>query len=208
MAITYPIDLPLQFVQTITVDEDNASSFSFSPFTYRGDVQEFEGERWKINIGFRAITRAQAQSVQGFVSSLRGNVGTFITVFPGYSAPLGAAATVPSSPRVTSLVEAGSTVLPLQNVPPSTTDWLKEGDILQVGPSNRPHWHRVLTDISTNATGFTNVDVWPRIRQGTIFNDPVEYENPLCLFRMTSKPSTLINPPVIHSIDIEAVEAI
>lgn len=208
MAISYPIDLPLNDVAEISVTARNASTFLTSPFTGRGRVQEFEGDWWEATLVYRSIDRPLAQPVIGALDSLRGPVGTFVLPFPGYNAPRGTAATVPSSPIVNGSGQAGSAELAVASAPLSQTGWLLTGDIIQVGPAERPHWHRVLTDTDTNGSGQATIDVWPRIREGTINTDPVSFSSPLCLFRLVGQVSTNITSPVIHGFDVICREAI
>lgn len=206
MTIIYPLDLPLEFVQGLRVGEVNASSFRRSPFTGRGEPQIFEGDYWTLEIDYRNLNRSQSQPVLAFRSALRGSAGTFISIFPGYPGPLGAAKDNPSTLLVRADVVPGTSTLPIKEAPNNIDGFFLAGDILQVGPADRPHWHRVLADVDTDSIGTADIDVWPLIREGATRNDPVESENPLCLFRQTGEIDTDIEPPVLHSLTIVAEE--
>jgi len=208
MAISYPIDLPLNDVAEINVRPRNSSTFQASPFTGRGQVQEYEGAWWEATLVYRSIDRTLAQPVIGALDSLKGPVGTFVIPFPGYASPLGTASTVPSSPTVNGSGQAGSDELIVTSAPVSETGWLLVGDIIQVGPSNRPHWHRVLADVDTDGSGNATIDVWPPIREGTISGDSVSFSAPLCLFRLTDTVDASLSSPVIHGFDVVCREAI
>lgn len=207
MAITFPIDAPLDDIAEVEVGEHNANSFITSPFTGRGVVQSFEGDYWRLTIGYRSLNRTLAQPVTAFVSSLRRSFGTFVIAFPGYDDPLGAAKDNPSSPTVSAGGLAGSDSVTIANGPASITDWLLPGDIIQIGPSNRPHWHRVLTNTDTDASGNATIDIWPKVRQGTIAGDAVVYTKPLCQFRLVEDVDTSLQPPVLHSMTLSCREA-
>jgi len=208
MAITFPVDIPLSNVADVSFQEMDTSSFQTSPFTGRGRLQQYEGEWWEVTLGYRNLDRALAQEVLGFISSLRGPVGTFVLPFPGYSQPRGTAATVGSSPTVNGSAQAGSAELVVQSSPISQTGWLLTGDIIQVGPASRPRWHRVLQDVDTDGSGNATIDVWPYIRDNTISGDPVSFSSPLCLFRKVDVVQVSMSSPVIHNFDIICRESI
>lgn len=206
--IEFPIDVPLDDIAEVSVGNHDANTFQASGFTGRGVVQEFEADYWTVNLGYRGLDRATAQPVIAFASALRRSKGTFVLPFPGYSSPLGAAKDNPSSPSVDGGGQAGSEELLVQSAPASIQNWLLAGDIIQVGPANRPHWHRVLQDVTTNGSGAATIDVWPRIREGAADGDQVSLNSPLCLFRLIDDFETALSPPVQHRLDFSCREAI
>lgn len=206
MTVTYPLTLPVDQVQGFSFEEWNASSVTRSPFTGKPQPQFFEGDYWEIAVTFLNLDRILAQPVLAFRSALRGSQGTFVAPFPGYNGSLGAAATLPATPLVRSTVAAGSAELPIKDAPSNIEGFYLAGDILQVGPATRPHWHRVLTDVDTDSSGNAVIDVWPLIREGTTANDLVSSTNPLCLFRQVSEVRADIDPPVLHSWSFVAEE--
>jgi len=208
MAITYPVDVPISDLARITVRENTANVAQFSGFTSQGVVQEYEGDHWGASIGYSRLPRSLAQDVSAFVSKLRGAKGTLVLSFPGYDEPLGAAKDNPSSPAVNGSGQAGNEELLVKSGPASITDWLLPGDIIQVGPANRPHWHKVLQAVDTDGSGNATIDVWPRVREGTVDSDLVAYTFPLCLFRMIDQVSFEIERPVLHTFDFTFREAI
>jgi len=208
MTITFPLDVPLDAVQEVSFDLRHASNHTRSPYTYRGTGQEFEGDMWTLTLGYRGLNRTLAQPVLAFKDALRGPVGTFVAPFPGYTLPLGAAKNTASSPTVDGSGQAGSATLAIKNAPVSTTGWLVEGDIIQVGPASRPHWHRVLAEVDTDGSGKASIDVAPRLRDGTSDNDLISYTRPLCLFRLVEFAPVGLRKPVLHSFDLVCEEAL
>lgn len=208
MPITFPIDAPLKDITTVRITEHNANTFIASDFTGSGVVQEFEGEYWTATLRYRNLSRLIGQPVMAFGSALRGAKGTFVLPFPGYSAPLGAAKDTPSSPSVDGSGQAGKETVLIKSAPVSIEGWLRAGDIIQIGPASRPHWHKVLEDVDTDASGEASIDIWPRVREGVVDNDLVSYSSPLCLFRLVNKVDLDLTDPVRHSIDFDCREAI
>lgn len=207
MTITYPLDVPLEEFSEVDIDEINIASLQVSTFTGKETLQEFEGDYWAVTVRYRNLPRELAQPVMAFLSALRGPVGTFVLRYPGYGGSLGTAKDNPSSPIVDGDNQEGGTAIKIKSAPANQTGWLKQGDIIQVGANNRPHWHRVLTDTDTDLIGRATIDVWPRIRTGVINNDPVITDQPIGLFRLQRSAPISVRPPLLHDIIIECRES-
>ncbi len=206
MTITYPLDIPVTLASEVDVEMVDVNGLQVATFTGRDRVQEFEGDYWRMSVTFNNLGIEEGRRLHGFVGSLRKSVGTFVIPFPGYGTPQGAAKDNPSTPLVDGNGQAGNQVLNIKSATPDIVDWLRSGDIVQVGPAKRPHWHLVLTDTSTDSSGNATLDVWPRIRTGTINNDPVLLENPLGLCRLVDAPTIPIRFPVLYSYTFTARE--
>lgn len=207
MTITFPVDIPLEEFSEVEVQAVDLNTIQPSTFTGRERVQNFEGDYWKITLRYRNLNVVLGRQVSAFMQSLRGSFGTFVVRFPGYGSSLGQAGTIASSPLVDGGSQNGNRVLNIKNAPVSLQDWLKAGDIIQVGAINRPHWHTVLADVDTDAGGLAVIDVWPAIRVGTSDNDPVVTDEPLGLCRLTEQTRTPIRPPVLYDITINCRES-
>lgn len=207
MTVIYPLDVPLEEFSEVDISEVNVSSLQVSTFTGRETVQEFEGDYWRATLRYRNLSRELAQPVTAFLSALRGSSGTFVVRYPGYGSSLGAAKDIPSSPIVDGGGQAGSDTIAIKSAPLNQTGWLLAGDIIQVGAISRPHWHRVLNDVNTDVLGRAVIDVWPRVRSGTIDNDPVLTDSPLCLFRLRAGNPVSIRPPLLYDIVVECRES-
>lgn len=203
---TYPVDVPIDFIDEIEVEKVDVASLQVATFTGRDRPQEFEGDYWRMEMRYSNIGPEEGREMSAFIASLRGPIGTFVIPFPGYGSPRGAAATNLSSPLVNGAGQAGNRVLNVKNAPISLTSWLLPGDIMQVGPETRPHWHEVLEAVDTDENGLASVPIWPAVRNDAAANDPITLENPLCLMRMTSSVKYPIRPPVLYGFTITARE--
>lgn len=208
MPIVFPIDVPQTPPSAARVGKRDANRFEPSPYTGRGTVQEFEGEWWTLQLNYSRLRRVLAQPVSAFGSKLRKSVGTFVIAFPGYVNPLGTAKDIAASPSVNGSGQAGNTSINIKSAPANQTGWLVEGDIIQVGPASRPHWHEVLENVDTDGTGLATIEVWPRVREGTIDNDLVATENPLCIFRVIERRDIDFERPVRQSFEFTCREDI
>lgn len=208
MAVVYPLDVPVRDFSETDVQMVDINSLQVATFTGVERVQKFEGDYWKVTIRWFNLNEELGRQITAFIAALRKSVGTFVVPFPGYGSPRGAASSNPSSPLVNGASLAGKRELPVKNAPVSLEDWLLSGDIIQVGPASRPHWHIVLTDVTTDATGNATIDVWPALRRGVSDNDIIILNEPLGICRLTDQPSIPIRPPVIYdSTSIECREA-
>lgn len=208
MTIRFPVDVPLQEFSGLEVEAVNVNSLQSSTFTGKDRVQEFDGDYWRLRMTYRDLGREDGRKVAAFVHSLRTSAGTFVVRFPGYGKPVGLAATIISSPLVDGGAQGGNRELKIKSAPPSIDGWLLAGDIIQVGPDNRPHWHTILADVDTAADGTATLDIWPSVRADVVNNDLIITDDPRGLCRLITAPSISISHPVIHSLQLECREAL
>lgn len=206
MAIVFPVDVPLEEFADVDVRQINVNSIQVATFTGQDRIQEFEGDWWALTMSYRNLGPALGRQVSGFLASLRGTLGTFVVRYPGYGNSFGLARENPSSPLVAGGGQASNRVLNIKSAPPSLTGWLRTGDIIQVGPDTRPHWHEVLQDVDTAADGTATLEIWPSLRITTTDNDPIVTFEPKGLCRLTQTPTKAVRPPVITSVTINARE--
>lgn len=208
MTFAYPLDIPLKDFSEVEVESVDINSMQSSTFTGIESIQEFEGDYWKINLRYLDLNEELGRKVSAFVFALRRSVGTFVVNFPGYGGPRGSASQTPSSPQVDGTGQAGKRFLNIKNATPSITQWLLAGDIIQVGPDSRPHWHMALQDVTTDATGRATIDVWPALRASIADNDVVILDEPLGIFLLSENTRIPIRPPIIYdSISLQCREA-
>ena len=206
MTISYPLDPPLEEFSEVDVEPIDVNEAQIATFTGQDRVQQFEGDYWKITVRYRNLDVTLGRPVTAFVQALRKSIGTFVVEFPGYGQPLGAAAGLVASPLVDGASQAGNRVLNIKNATASTAGWLLAGDIMQVGPDTRPHWHTVLTDVTTDGTGKASIDIWPALRRDVANNDPIVLTNPRGLCRLVSSTVIQIRPPVLYDLVLECRE--
>lgn len=206
MTITFPRDVPFEEFATLDVTPRNLSSVQVSEFTGQDRPQIFEGDWWELSMTYQNLPPDIGRQVDAFIKSLRGPLGTFVVRYPGYTNSSGAAATNPSSPTVDGDNQAGNRDILIKNAPLSQPDWLVAGDIIQVGPDTRPHWHSVLDDVDTAADGTATICVWPAIRNGTSNNDPVTTFQPKGLCRLVADPTTAVRRPVLRTVTLDVRE--
>ena len=95
MTISYPLTLPTSIgIAQIELVAENAVAISTSPFTYRQQVVQHPGQRWRATVSIpQNIRRDIAAPWKAFLTSLKGQVGTFLLGDPDYETNRGASGT-------------------------------------------------------------------------------------------------------------------
>jgi hypothetical protein len=173
MAITYPLAMPsgLQFSarnwrkQDVTVDIP-------SPFTGQSQVVSFPGQWVEVTLTLIAMRRADAQDWSGWLTSLKGHVGTFLLGDPLRPTPLGSAASAAGTPLVMGGAQTGNT-LAVDGLPFNATNYLKRGDLINLGTGASTELYEVQKDVSSNGSGEATLDIWPNLRTSPANNAAV-----------------------------------
>lgn len=87
MAITYPILLPFQsnnktIIQSYTLRMAENIGVTESPFTFKQQIQDYGAQRWELELTTIPLYGEDARNVRGFLTSLRGRLGTFWVPLP------------------------------------------------------------------------------------------------------------------------------
>ena len=85
MSITYPLSLPTSIgIESIELRAVNAVATSQSPFTYKQQIVAHQGQRWEASVSVPAVRRDLAAPWKAFLTSLKGQQGTFLLGDPDY----------------------------------------------------------------------------------------------------------------------------
>lgn len=186
MSITYPLALPstLKFRTTNWSSEDRTSEVA-SPFTGEGQVIVWAYQRWTPTLTLVPMKRADAQEWAAWLRSLRGRSGTFLLGDPMRPVPLGAAAASPGTPLVKGAGQTGGTLL-IDGCPNSVTNWLKRGDLIQLGSGSTSRLHEISETVNTSGSGEASLSLWPDLRSSPADNSAIVLTNPKGVFNRTS----------------------
>lgn len=96
MAITYPLAFPTHTgIRAADLRVVNAVAVSRSPFTFSTQVQAYSGEMWQADFTLPPMKRADAEVWAAWLTSLKGQYGTFLAGDPLGCTPRGAATGTP-----------------------------------------------------------------------------------------------------------------
>lgn len=209
MAISYPLAFPTnKGVASITLRGVNAVSISRSPFTFKEQVISHQGQRWEAEITLPAMKRDLAETWNSFLLSLEGQRGTFLMGDPNGATARGSASTTPGTPVVNGSGQTGSS-LAVDGLPASATGYLKAGDYIQLGGGSSATLHKVLKDVSSNASGQASIDIWPGVRVAPSDGATVVVANAQGVFRLASNQSDWsINTNAFYGITFAAIESV
>lgn len=194
MALTYPLSVPStgRFIQ-FSMTAQNAVAYSQSPFTFAGQAHAYSGQMWQIDATLRPMKRSEAEPWIAFLTSLRGQFGTFLIGDPLACNPRGTATTA---------VISGSAG---DNSVTATLDGsLLAGDYIQLGSANTSTLHKVLVDRSGSGT----MEIWPALRENKS-SESATLTNTVGKFRLSGNSITRPSDSQgIYSISFSAMEAL
>jgi len=210
MAITYPLSLPTTIgIAEIELRANNVVGVSQSPFTYKQQVVQHQGQRWEASVSIPPVRKDLAEEWIAFLISLKGPVGTFYLGDPNMATPRG---TISAGALVTlaSAASAGDeTVALTKSGGPEKSNVLLPGDYIQIGTDSSRTLHKVLNTVDWDANGAGTADIWPHIRGTVASGTSVVHQSTTGKFRLTSGlTSWSINNASIYGISFDAVEVI
>lgn len=209
MAITYPLTLPLNgCMASININPRNIVAVTASPFSGSQQVQRHNGQWWEADVGLPPFTKvADSDEWEAFFLKLNGAYGTFLMGDPTKATPRGAAAVTPGTPLINGAGQTGQ-VLNIDGAPNNVTNYLRAGDMLQIGTGLNARLYRVLNDANSNGSGQVSLDIWPALRQATTDNQPVIVSNAVGLFRLAVNTVPFSRRPKVTTLSFSAVEVV
>jgi hypothetical protein len=209
MAISYPLALPTASgIAGVSLRAVNVVGISESPFTFKQQVVSHTGQRWEAEVSVAPMIRADAEEWVAFLVSLKGGLGTFLLGDPNAAAARGSASSSPGTPLVNGADQTGDS-LTIDGAPNSATGYLKAGDYIQLGGGASATLHKVLKDVSSNASGQASLDIWPSIRTAPANDSTVVVGDCVGVFRLSSNSSDWsINTSQIYGVNFACKEAI
>jgi hypothetical protein len=163
---------------------------------------------WTASVTIPPVHKNLAEPWVSFITSLRGQTGTFLLGDPNMITPQGTASLGEGSPKVNG-TQTPSDTINLKGLPLNRTNFLVAGDYVQFGSGATSTLHKVLTTVTTSATGTVSLDIWPGTRRTLVDDEVVVLSNTKGLFRLASNTSSWqINESSIYGISFDALEAL
>ena len=196
MAITYPISMPTgSAIRSVTFTAQNAVAYSRSPFTFSGQAHAYSGEMWTADIVLKPMAEGDAEAWSAFLTSLRGQFGTFYLGNPFRNSLRSSNA--PSSVTISGAAGARSVTVAM-------TGTLLAGDYFQLGSGTNARLYKVLQDKTNGGT----LEIWPSLR-ATASSATAAISSPIGAFRLASnEASWSVNNLAHYGIIFGAIEAI
>ena len=176
MSINYPLTPPATIAQGIQFAPRTVVAESVSPFTLQQEIFEHQGQMFVVNVKLPPMERAEAEEWAGFFLALNGRLGTFLMGDPTGETPRGTAA---GTPLIDGAGQQRSKVLNTKGWDVGAT--LKAGDYIQL-PDNR--LHKIMVDNVADGSGLMALDVFPRIRDVLVADDPIITSNTVGIWRI------------------------
>lgn len=145
-----------------------------SPLTGAVRTQALPGAYWQAVLDYSHARGADAQALWALVGRLQGRAGRIAVPMFGNLRPRGPAG---GTPLVNGAGQTGTT-LAIDGATASTTGWLLQGDLVQVGS----YTYLVTQDVTTSAGGAATLNIFPTLRSAPSDNASVTVRN--CTTRM------------------------
>jgi hypothetical protein len=195
MTITYPLAFPSLGVASVRITQNAVVAVSKSPFTGTEQVQEHQGQWFECEISIPPMYRADYAEWDCFFLQLNGRSGTFLTGDSSYRVPRG---TVAGTVLINGSHSARSKTLAVKGMTAGTT--LLKSDYIQLGTGSTARLHKVISDATADGSGNATLDIWPALTTSYANGDPVTYNSPVGVFRLTSNQMAYeANPGIIFS---------
>jgi len=214
MAISYPLSTPTTIgIEKIELRANNAIGVSSSPFTFKQQVVQHQGQRWEASVTIPPVRKDLAEEWIAFLLKLQshagGNMGTFYLGDPNMTTPRGIVQAA-TSVTLNSAASVGDESVSLtKSGGPSKTNFLLPGDYIQIGSGATQTLHKVLNAVNLDGSGVGSADIWPHIRGTISSGTSVTHQSPKGVFRLTSGlTSWSINNASMYGISFDAVEVI
>lgn len=183
MAITYPLTLPsAPAFRSLRFSPRSTIGVSLSPFTLQQQVQEYDGEIWRVDVELPAMARAAAEDWIAFRLALRGRLGTFLLALPDAVAET--RGTPAGTPVVDGAASAGAKTLATRGWTADAESVLLKGDWISLGSGADACLYKVLADVDADSSGEATLDLFPRLRQAASDGASIETSAPKGAFRM------------------------
>ena len=204
MTISYPLNLPDvgRGPSRIRLKYKASIANTQNPYNYRVLNYIHDGQIWLADVDLPTLTPDQAGAWEAFLASLNGTEGTFWLYDTSRPEPMGV---LGGSPVIDGDDQTGQSIN-TRGWSVSTQGVLKMGDPIQIGN----FYHKVLTDVDSDASGNATIDIFPKLRQVSEDDQPIITSTPKGLFTLNE------NSVIIHdsradrnkTISFSAVEAI
>jgi len=206
MAISYPVTFPASIgVSSINIRAKTVVGVSSSPFTGQQQVYKHQGQWWEAEVSLPPMKRDEAEQVVAFLIKMNGQYGTFLMGDFLSTAPRGIGTGTPlvngASQAGDELVTDGWTV--------STTGILKAGDWIQLGSASTSTLHKVLDDVTSDASGNATLNIFPNLRSSPDNNAAITISSPKGRWRLASNETDYaIDNASIYGMTFACVEAL
>lgn len=206
MAISYPVTFPASIgVSSINIRAKTVVGVSSSPFTGQQQVYKHQGQWWEAEVSLPPMKRDEAEQVVAFLIKMNGQYGTFLMGDFLSTAPRGIGTGTPlvngASQAGDELVTDGWTV--------STTGILKAGDWIQLGSASTSTLHKVLDDVTSDASGNATLNIFPNLRSSPDDNAVITISSPKGRWRLASNETDYaIDNASIYGMTFACIEAL
>jgi len=204
--ISYPLTPPASPApRDLTLRPQSAVGQAISPFTFQGQVQVHQGQRWLLSFALPPLVgRSAFAPWGGFLTALNGMEGTFLMGDPFHCQPRGIAT---GTPVVDGAAQTGAE-LATKGWTPSVSGILKADDFIQLGAGATARLHKVLADANSAGDGKAVLAIWPRLRASPADEAAIVTANCVGVFRLSGNMPDWSRALNVSGVRVEASEVV
>lgn len=177
-----------------------------SPFTGQEQAVAHQGQWWVADLSVSPLEAADARAITAWLTSLNGREKTFLLGDPAGATAQGSASSAPGTPLVNGADQALGSALICDGAPNGATDYLKEGDYIQLGSGSSANLHMVLEDVTSDGSGNFTLNLWPNLRSAPANDAAITVASPVGKFRLADNVSKWDLTTVIYGFSFRAIE--
>jgi hypothetical protein len=206
MPVTFPITAPTDpDAKVTTIQPRSAVAMSESPFSFAQQVQEHQGQQWRMVVQLPTMVRVKASEWVAFLTRLNGRAGTFLYAPPTWRIPQGSDL---GAPVIAGAGQIG-TDINTSGWTPNELGVLLRGDFVQFGSSSSARLHMIQDDVDADGGGLATLILWPRVRAARPDLEAIVTTNPVGLWRLaTNEMEWNVNDAQHFGIAFPAVEVV
>lgn len=195
------VPMPNAKLRSIDLTMNDSVSTSISPWTRARQTYDWMADWWEAEISLPTMKIDTVGAWLGWLAALRGQVNYFWLGHPLATAPQGVGT---GTPLVKGGFQTGRTLV-TDGWTPNKTGIMLPGDYFQVGV----RLHMVTTTANSDASGNATFNIWPRLREKPLDNDPINVSSPQGLFALVDNARKYSsNEMKTFGISLKCVEAL
>ncbi len=199
MAVSYPLNAAPELVARHARHMPRvAQGFQESSFTYQGQVQDFGGAAWVLEVDLPPMKADDARPLIGWGMSLNGRVGSFLMEPPDNP---GVAGSWTGAPLVKGAHAAGARSLLVDGF----TGSVEANDYFSLGSGASTHLHMVTQSGVVGSPTEILLEIWPPLRAAVADNDALTIVQPKGLWRLTGPVGWEKSPGGIYVVEIPPI---
>jgi hypothetical protein len=192
--------------QRVSMRSNSVVAASKSPFTGQEQIVAHQGQWWTADLSVAPLERSDAGAITAWFTSMNGREKTLLFGDPLAVTPQGSASSAPGTPVVNGASQTGSALI-CDGAPNGATNYLKEGDYVQLGTGSTSRLYMVLEDVTADGSGNFTLNIWPNLRSSPDNDATLVVSSAVGRFRLAENVQGWDLSTIVYGFSFAIVEA-